>query len=90
MLEEDIKTRADDVFEPVSISHRESESRIDETSCVTGEARRQGKPSSHLAEGAHDDVDDETDECVRNEKGSRTGLGQCGAAASEIEAKNKI
>lgn len=75
--------RDDDVFEPVGISEGETESRVTETGGVGGETTSSGKPCCHLAEGAHDDVDEHTDERVSDEDGGRAGFLKSRASSND-------
>lgn len=62
----------------------ETERRVAESRRVTGETRRHRKPSRHLAEGGHNQVDDETDDGVRDEDGAGAGLRE-GLASTDNE-----
>lgn len=61
----------DDVFTPIRPSKSETEGGVNEAGRVAGETRCVRQPSSHLPEPAHDDVDQETDQGVGDEDGSR-------------------
>lgn len=63
--------RGNDVFAPVGPSEGETEGRVAETGSVARETGGVGEPSSHLAQTAHDNVDQETDQGVGNEDGGR-------------------
>lgn len=65
----------DDVLEPVSPTESETKSGVAETSGITSEAVSSGNPSSHFAEGAHDNVDEKTSSSVGDE--NRAGTGHC-------------
>lgn len=50
--------------------------RITEARGITSETSRYGQPGGHLTESSHDEEDDETDESVADEDGTRTSLGE--------------
>src|SRR5690348_9185258 len=55
---------------------RKSQARIAEPRGITSETSRHGEPSGHLAEGGHNEEDEETDDSVRHEDGAGAGLGK--------------
>jgi hypothetical protein len=59
--------RGDDVLAPIGPSESKTKSRVAEAGSVASETRRVGDPSSHLAEGRHDDVNEETNRSVCDE-----------------------
>ncbi len=69
--------------EPVDPAHRESQGRVDEAGRISGEAPRDRDVRGHLAQAAHDRIQDESDEYVRDEAADGARCRERRAAAEE-------
>ena len=73
--------RDDDIFEPVGVTKSKAQCRVNEATGVGGETAGSGQPGCHFTQGAHDDVDEETDHGVGDEDRGRSSFCECRTSA---------